>query len=100
MVDVWNYKDDYIQTTQLKNMGKDLKKSFGAVFQTDKPEVFRSLGDDNTDTIRLVNEGNASYVLGSSNKGSRIQSQWEGADRKTYYLIDNINGNTTEVVKS
>lgn len=47
----------------------------------------------------MVNEGNASYVLGSSNKGSRIQSQWEGADRKTYYLIDNINGNTTEVVK-
>ena len=33
IVDVWNYKDDYIQTTQLKNMGKDLKKSFGAVFQ-------------------------------------------------------------------
>ncbi|MEW7400987.1 prolyl oligopeptidase family serine peptidase [Elizabethkingia anophelis] len=99
VVDVWNYKDDYIQTTQLKNMSRDLKKSFGAVFQTDKPDVFRRLGDNDTDTIRLINEGDAPYVLGYSNKGSRIQSQWEGSDRRTYYLINNLTGNTTEVVK-
>ncbi len=57
------------------------------------------MGDNDTDTIRLINEGDAPYVLGYSNKGSRIQSQWEGSDRRIYYLINNLTGNTTEVVK-
>ena len=40
-----------------------------------------------------------SICFGVLNKGSRIQSQWEGSDRRTYYLINNLTGNTTEVVK-
>jgi hypothetical protein len=27
VVDIWNYKDDYLQTVQLKELKNDLKKS-------------------------------------------------------------------------
>ncbi|MDE5436584.1 prolyl oligopeptidase family serine peptidase [Elizabethkingia meningoseptica] len=99
VVDVWNYKDDYLQTVQLKNLGGDLKKSYGVVLQTEKPDVFNVLGGEAADTIRLVNEGNAPYVLASYNKDSRIQTQWDSSDRKNFYLINNITGNRTEIVK-
>jgi hypothetical protein len=39
ILDVWSYKDDYLKTIQLKNLNKDLKKSYDAVLQTEKPEI-------------------------------------------------------------
>ena len=99
VVDVWNYKDDYLQTVQLKNLSGDLKKSYGAVIQTDKPATFQRLDDEKMDTVRMVSEGNASYVLGMENLDSRIASQWLGSDRRTYSIINNLTGAKTVFVK-
>ncbi|MEF9476677.1 hypothetical protein OWR28_01965 [Chryseobacterium sp. 1B4] len=56
VVDIWNYKDDYLQTVQLKELKNDLKKSYAAVMQTEKPDFFRNIDGEDLDTLRLVNE--------------------------------------------
>lgn len=98
VVDIWNYKDDYLQTVQLKELKNDLKKSYAAVMQTEKPNLFRNIEGEDLDTLRLVNEGNAEFALGITSINNRISSQWEGSTKKTYFLIDNKTGERTEII--
>lgn len=98
VVDIWNYKDDYLQTVQLKELKDDLKKSYAAVMQTEKPNSFRNIDGVDLDTLRVVNEGNAEFVLGVTSLNNRISSQWEGSTKKTYFLIDNKTGERTEII--
>ena len=100
VVDIWNYKDDYLQTIQLKELKNDLKKSYAAVMQTEKPDSFRNIDGEDLDTLLWVNEGNAEFALGITSLNNRIPSQWEGATKKTYFLINNKTGERTEVVKN
>lgn len=100
VVDIWNYKDDYLQTVQLKELKNDLKKSYAAVLQTEKPDFFVNIDGEDLDTLRLVNEGNAEFVLGSTSINNRIASQWEGSTKKTYYIIDTKTGERTEIVRN
>jgi len=98
IVDIWNYKDDYLQTVQLKELKNDLKKSYAAVMQTEKPNLFRNIEGEDLDTLRLVNEGNAEFALGITSINNRISSQWEGSTKKTYFLIDNKTGERMEII--
>ncbi len=100
VVDIWNYKDDYLQTVQLKELKNDLKKSYAAVMQTEKPDFFRNIDGEDLDTLRLVNDGNADFVIGITSLNNRISSQWEGSTKKTYFLIDNKTGDRTEIIKN
>lgn len=100
VVDIWNYRDDYLQTVQLKELKDDLKKSYAAVMQTEKPDFFRNIDDADLDTLRLVNEGNAEYALGITSLNNRIASQWEGSTKKTYFVIDHKTGERTEIIRN
>lgn len=100
VVDIWNYKDDYLQTVQLKELKNDLKKSYAAVMQTEKPDFFKNIDGEDLDTLRLVNQGNAEFAIGITSLNNRISSQWEGSTKKTYFLIDNKTGERTEIIKN
>lgn len=100
ILDVWSYKDDYLKTIQLKNLNKDLKKSYDAVLQTENPETFTALSRPEMDSIAIINEGNESYSLGISNNTSRAESQWMGAEKKNYYIVNNLTGEATEFLKN
>ena len=100
ILDVWSYKDDYLKTIQLKNLNKDLKKSYNAVLQTEKPETLTALSRPEMDSIAIINEGNAPFSLGISNNDSRAESQWTGAEKKNYYIVNNLTGEATEFLKN
>ncbi|PWN70104.1 S9 family peptidase [Chryseobacterium phosphatilyticum] len=100
VVDIWNYKDDYLQTMQLKELKNDLKKSYAAVMQTEKPDSFRNIEGEDLDTLRLVNEGNAEFAIGITSLNKRISSQWEGSTKKTYFLIDHKTEKRTEIIQN
>lgn len=100
ILDVWSYKDDYLKTIQLKNLNKDLKKSYDAVLQTEKPELLTTLSHPKMDSIAIINEGNAPFSLGISNNDSRAESQWTGAEKKNYYIVNNLTGEATEFLKN
>ena len=99
-VDVWNYKDDYLQPMQLKNADRDSKKSFLSVIDvySSDPKVI-PLTDVNLPDANLVSDGDASFVLASTDFGRRIESQWSGSTLKDYYLVDTKTGQSKKIIE-
>ena len=90
-LDIWHYNDDYLQPQQLKQLEAELKRSYMAVTEPGSDKVVQ-LGDENAETIILVNEGNADYVLGTTTRGHRVASQWIGRGYQTAYMISTLDG--------
>ena len=99
-VDVWNYKDDYLQPMQLKNADRDSKKSFLSVIDvySSDPKVI-PLTDLSLTDANLVSDGDASFVLASTDFGRRIESQWSGSTSKDYYLVDTKTGQRKKIIE-
>jgi dienelactone hydrolase len=98
-LDVWNYKDDYLQPQQLKDLQKELKRSYAAVINPTDGKLLQ-LGSDSTENISIVNEGDADYMLAQSSKGNRVVSQWSGNELLTAYIINTTTGNRKLIAKN
>jgi dipeptidyl aminopeptidase/acylaminoacyl peptidase len=96
-VDVWNYKDDFLQPMQLKNADKELKRSYAAVYYPATERVIQ-LADKDMENLSPADEGNSLYALGHTDKGERVAMQWTGHTLKTAYLV-NVNDGTRKVIK-
>lgn len=96
-VDIWNYKEDYLQPMQLKNADQELKRSYAAVYYPGTKRLVQ-LGAHDLENVIIPAEGNGRYALGSSNKGERIALQWTGRTLYTGYLI-NLEDGTRKKVK-
>ncbi|MFY0254506.1 alpha/beta hydrolase family protein [Chitinophaga sp. 30R24] len=90
-VDIWNYKDDYLQPMQLKNADKELKRSYSAVYYPDTKRLLQ-LGSDNLETVITATDGNSPFALGYTDKGERVAMQWTGRTLKTAYLVSTNDG--------
>ncbi|HTF31023.1 MAG TPA: prolyl oligopeptidase family serine peptidase, partial [Flavitalea sp.] len=91
-LDVWHYNDDYLQPQQLKQLRIEMGRSYQAVLVGDQKKVIQ-LGGPDAENIYLVDEGNADFVIATSSKGSRIESQWQGFAKQSAYVISIAGGN-------
>ena len=100
-LDIWGYKDDYLQPMQLKNAEKESKRSFLSVIDiyNSDPKIV-PLTDAKLPEAVLVNEGNAPFVLASSDYGNRIPVQWTGGSIRDYYLVDVKTGARKKILES
>ncbi|HAO45754.1 MAG TPA: peptidase S9 [Chitinophagaceae bacterium] len=90
-LDVWHYNDDYLQPQQLKQLDAELKRSYLAVWKPGDDKIVQ-LGSEEVERITLVDEGNAGWVLGETNKGNRIEGQWTGRTKTSAYAISTVDG--------
>lgn len=88
-LDIWGYKEDYLQPMQLKNVDKEIKRSYLAVIDifNNDPKII-PLTDVKLPDASIINEGNSSFVLTSTDFGNRVASQWSGSTTRDYYLVD------------
>ncbi len=95
-LDVWHYKDDYLQPQQLKQLAQENRRSYLAVAHAGANEIVQ-LGAEDAEEVGLVNEGNADWVLAESTKGNRTSLQWEGRVKSLAYVVNTATGKRTAI---
>jgi dipeptidyl aminopeptidase/acylaminoacyl peptidase len=98
-LDVWTYMDDYLQPAQLKNLSKELTRSYLCVFDLSGVAQFVRLGSQELEEIVTADRGNAEYALGLTTKGYRMELQWVGRMRSDVYAVSTKTGERTLVAK-
>jgi dipeptidyl aminopeptidase/acylaminoacyl peptidase len=97
-LDIWNYKDDYLQTVQLNRLQRDLQENFLAVYDIDAGTI-KQLGSKELPTVIQTNEGDGETFVGVTDYGRRVESQWTGNTLKDIYAINIADGSQKLVVK-
>ena len=87
-VDLWHWKDDYIQPMQKVRAEQDRNRSFRAVYLTTEKK-FVQLADEAMESISPSLDGR--YAIGSDNRAYRVMADFDPGF-SDYYLIDTSNG--------
>lgn len=98
-VDIWNYKDDYLQPMQLKNLDRELKRSYLSMLDLANKRYVQ-LADKGIPTVVTDADGDGDFFLGLTDTGRRVPLQWEGRTVKDIYAIRAEDGIRTLVKKS
>ncbi len=85
-LDIWHYKEDYLQTVQLSRLKRDSEQSYLAVYHLENNK-FEQLADEEIPAVWQTDEGNGDYVIGVTDVGRRVESQWTGNTVKDIYTI-------------
>jgi dipeptidyl aminopeptidase/acylaminoacyl peptidase len=96
-LDIWHYKDDYLQTQQLVQLNTELRRSYLAVYDL-KNNFIKQLGSSEIPQVLQTNEGDGDTFVGVTDVGKRIESQWMGTTKKDIYAI-NVNDGSKKLVK-
>ena len=97
-LDIWNYKDDYLQTVQLNRLQRDLQENFLAVYDINANTI-KQLGSNELPTVYQTNEGDGETFIGVTDFGKRVESQWQGNTLKDIYAINVTDGSKKLVIK-
>ncbi len=93
--DLWNYKDDYIQSIQKSRAGADINRSFRAVYVVPHKKVVQ-IADETMPEVTPNEQGR--YGLGTNDKEYR-PSQDYGERFADYFLVDLDDGHRTPLAK-
>jgi dipeptidyl aminopeptidase/acylaminoacyl peptidase len=97
-VDIWHYKDDYLQTVQ--NFPSRLRaaqqENFLTVYDLEN-KIIKQLGSREIPQVLQTNEGDGDSFAGVTDFGKRIEGQWRGTTLKDVYAIDVNTGEKKKV---
>ena len=99
-VDVWSYKDDFIQPQQLKNLEREQKRAYLAVIDLLNPSKVNQLADLDLNRVDMIAEGNSEFALGVSDNLYRSSMSWDTTGRKDYYIINTKTGQRELLAKA
>jgi len=88
LVDLWHWKDDYVQPIQRIRAEQDRNRSFRAVYDV-QTKKFVQLADETMETISPSNDG--SYAVGADNRKYRTISDYDPGFTD-YYLVNTADG--------
>jgi len=96
-VDVWNWKDPFLQTQQLHDLKKEKERSYLTVYLTDRNKIVQ-LADEDMPEIKLIKDGDGNVALGISDKPYRQLISWD-SEYKDAYLVEVNSGKKKLIVK-
>lgn len=94
-VDLWNWKDDYIQPMQKVRAIADRDKSYRGVWHI-KEQKFVQLADKSMENIIPSSEG--LYAIGTDDRAYRIASNYDPG-YSDYYLVNTLDGSRKLLLK-
>ncbi len=98
-VDIWHYKDDYLQTVQNypARLRAAQQENFLAVYNFETRTI-KQLGSREIPQVLQTNEGDGDIFVGTTDYGKRIESQWQGGTLRDVYAVD-VNTGEKKLVK-
>lgn len=97
-LDIWNYKDDYLQSQQLFQLNNDLRRSYLALFDFNEGRM-QQLGSPYFPYIIQTNQGDGNIFIAVTDTGRRVQRQW-GDNKSDIYAVDVLTGEKTLVKRN
>ena len=88
LVDLWHWKDDYVQPIQKIRAEQERNKSYRAVYLV-KDKKFMQLADEKMESLSPSNNGR--YAIGSDNRAYRVMSDYDPG-LTDYYLVNADDG--------
>src|SRR5689334_16750062 len=88
LVDLWHWKDDYVQPIQKVRAEQDRNRSYRAVYDL-KEKKFVQLADDTMENISPSNDG--TYAIGADNRKYRVTNDYDPGFTD-YYLVNTSDG--------
>jgi dienelactone hydrolase len=85
--DVWSWTDEELMTMQLKNVAKDKKKSYIALYNIAKNKIFQ-LTDENMESVSFMFHNNGDWALGNVSKPYKKDEAMKGTNPRDIYLIN------------
>jgi dipeptidyl aminopeptidase/acylaminoacyl peptidase len=94
LVDLWHWKDDYVQPIQKVRAEQDRNRSYRAVYDL-QAKKFVQLADDTMETISPSNDG--SYAIGADNRKYRVTNDYDPGFTD-YYLVNTADGSRKPIL--
>src|SRR6201991_196248 len=88
LVDLWHWKDDYVQPIQRIRAEQDRNRSYRAVYDL-QSKKFVQLADETMENVSPSNDGR--YAIGSDNRKYRVTSDYDPGFTD-YYLVNTADG--------
>ena len=95
MVDLWHWKDDYIQPIQKVRAEQDRQRSYRAVYDV-KAKKFVQLADEKMENLQPSTDGR--LAVGADNRAYRITSDYDPG-LTDYYLVNAEDGTRKPVTQ-
>lgn len=98
-VDIWHWKDDYLQTQQLVNLKREQNRSYLAVTYPKQGRKVIPLADEQLSDTRLTKDADNTFVLATTDVGRRIETQWRTGAFQDIYAVSTIDGSRKKVAE-
>ncbi|MFC3197792.1 prolyl oligopeptidase family serine peptidase [Parapedobacter deserti] len=99
-VDIWHWKDDYLQTQQLVNLKREQSRSYLAVTYPAKGRKVISLADEQVPYTRISEDADNEFVLATTDVGRRIETQWQTGAFQDIYLVSTLSGTRKKIAEN
>jgi dipeptidyl aminopeptidase/acylaminoacyl peptidase len=94
LVDLWHWKDDFVQPIQRVRAEQERNRSYRAVYDL-KEKKFVQLADETMESISPSNNGN--YAIGTDNRKYRAMNDYDPGFSDTY-LVNTSNGSRKAIL--
>ena len=88
LVDLWHWKDDYVQPVQKVRAEQDRNRSYRAVYDL-QAKKFVQIADESMENVITSNDGR--YAVGADNRKYRITADYDPGF-SDYYLVNTADG--------
>lgn len=95
LVDLWHWKDDYVQPVQRVRAEQERNRSYRAAYLT-KDKKFVQLADETMESVSPSNDGR--YAIGTDNRSYRVMADHDPG-YSDYYLV-NTSDATRKIIGS
>jgi len=98
-VDIWNWKDPYLQPMQKERAEEKKKQTYRAAYLTEADRLMQ-IATEEIPAVTVADEGNADVALGVTNRPYRQELSWDWPPAYNASLIDLQSGERERILEN